>query len=173
MLADFTLLDFQMIWRSPYRKIIYGLTFCTEVWSVLKNDVTVKIVRTGGTTRGKLQLYQPIGSPKLFGKTWWWNSENLRRIFSTGWRRWRFGFDSELEFNSRNFDQIDENRSEYYFTISTWQWLREQNSNFWKWTNSRIVLWRKLFTGKSTGKSIFPSECQFTKIGCKNDENFS
>ena len=30
-----------MIWRSPYRKIMQWVKFCTEVWSLLKNGVFV------------------------------------------------------------------------------------------------------------------------------------
>ena len=32
----FTFLGVQMIWRSPYRKIIWGVKFWTEAWSLLK-----------------------------------------------------------------------------------------------------------------------------------------
>jgi len=34
-----------MIWRSPYRKIIYGVKFGTEVWTQLKNGVYVIIYK--------------------------------------------------------------------------------------------------------------------------------
>ena len=44
-----TFLGFQMISRSPYSKIIYGVKFGTEVWTLLKNGVfsfTANIIAT-------------------------------------------------------------------------------------------------------------------------------
>jgi len=44
-------LGFQMIWRSPYKKIIYGVKFCTHIWTPLKNGVNEPFFEFSATSK--------------------------------------------------------------------------------------------------------------------------